>query len=258
MKTLLIQQDILWAEPLANVGRLDGLFDIFYAGEELVVLPEMFSTGFVTCSPRSAEMLDGEGGCPTLEWMRRKAAALGCAIAGSVAVTDGERCFNRLYFVKPDGSVSGYDKRHLFNYGGEGEYFTSGRERVVVEWKGVRFLLAVCYDLRFPVWLRNRDDYDAVICVANWPTVRRLAWDTLTRARAIENQCWFLAVNRVGKDPVCEYDGGTFLYNPYGEVMAACENGSETAVSGEIDMKMLEAYRAKFPVLEDADGFDIV
>lgn len=156
-----------------------------------------------------------------------------------------------------DGSVTIYDKRHLFTYGGEQERFSAGHERVITEWRGWRFLLTVCYDLRFPIWLRNRDDYDAIICVANWPDKRRYHWDTLLRARAIENQCYVLGVNRVGEDPVCVYDGGTILLDPYGNPVASCPDSTQCECSGELDMKMIQDYRAKFPVLEDADIFEL-
>ena len=168
---------------------------------------------------------------------------------------DGDRCVNRFFFVKPDGSVTRYDKRHLFTYGGEKDRFSGGDERVVVAWRGFRFLLLVCYDLRFPVWMRNRNDYDAILLVANWPVVRQDAWKTLVKARAIENQCFVAGVNRVGSDPVCEYLGGSTLYNPFGEPLARCQDGKESIATGKLSMAMLEEYRSKFPVLEDADDF---
>ena len=159
------------------------------------------------------------------------------------------------FFVKPDGSVTTYDKRHLFTYGGEKERFTGGDRRVIVEWRGVRFLLLVCYDLRFPVWMRNRGDYDAILFVANWPVVRQDAWETLLKARSIENQCYVAGVNRVGKDPVCEYLGGSALYNPFGQTVVRCKDAEMDVATGKLSMAMLEEFRAKFPVLEDADDF---
>ncbi len=252
MKVNLIQQDIVWGEPLPNLRRLDTLL----AGApkaDLYVLPEMFTTGFATLPDAQVE----HEPCRGLAWMQRKAAELDAAFAGSIALKTGPKCVNRFYFVKPDGSYTVYDKRHLFAYGGEGERFLAGRERVVVPWRGVRFLLAVCYDLRFPVWLRNRDDYDAILFVANWPDVRRFAWDTLLRARAIENACYVLAANRVGGDPACNFDGGTAFIGPYGETLSAAPDGEEAVISGEIDLQHLADYHAKFPVLEDAEEFEI-
>lgn len=253
MKTVLVQQDIVWADPSANREHLDSIL-AGIGSADLVVLPEMFSTGFATCPEGIAE----EAPVPkSLDWMKAAAARGSYAIAGSVAVHEGGKYYNRLYFVKPDGSVVKYDKHHLFTYSGEDKTFAAGSERCIVEWRGVRFLLIVCYDLRFPVWIRNRADYDAIICVASWPTPRRAAWDTLVRARAIENQCWMLAVNRAGTDPSCTYSGGTALIDPYGAPVAAAADNHEDVISGTLDLDLLAAFRSKFPVLHDADSFEI-
>ena len=185
--------------------------------------------------------------------MRDKAAELDAAVAGSVAVCENGRYYNRFYLVKPDGSFSSYDKKHLFTFGGEHERFTAGTERVVVEFRGVRILLEVCYDLRFPIWSRNHGDYDMILYVASWPSVRVGAWKSLLVARAIENQCYVAGVNRVGTDPTNEYSGGSMIIDPYGRVVASCEDGAEMSACAEIDMDMLEAFRKKFPVLNDSD-----
>ena len=252
MKINLIQTDIVWGDPQANCAHLDKLL----AGAEpaeLYVLPEMFSTGFATLPNATVEHEPSAG----LAWMQRKAAELHAAIAGSIALEVGEKCVNRFYFVRPDGTYEQYDKRHLFGYGGEDERFQAGQERVIVKYLGVRFLLAVCYDLRFPVWLRSRDDYDVMLLVASWPDVRRFAWDTLARARAIENACYVAAVNRVGTDPACTYNGGTAWIGPYGETLAEAADGRESVVSGEIDLARIATYHTKFPVLSDADSFEL-
>lgn len=255
MKISLLQQDIVWADPESNRRHLDGLLDPFVKGSvDLLVLPEMFSTGFITFQSENAEVIP----CKTLDWMKDKAATLDCAIAGSLAVRENGLCYNRFFFVKPDGEVTTYDKRHLFAYGGEDKTFCAGDKRVVVEWRGLRLLLAVCYDLRFPIWLRNRGDYDGMLLVANWPDKRRIAWDVLIRARAIENQCFVAAVNRVGKDVVCEYDGGTAFINPYGEVVAAAADDREEIINIEYDMALQMDYHSKFPVLKDADNFELI
>ena len=278
MTVNILQHDIIWGDVQANLRRLDALLGS--AGKaDLYLLPEMFTTGFATLPDAVVER--GEP-CEGLRWMQRKAAELDAAVAGSIALeisrqarndkadarnddflsfrpseASGEICVNRFYFVRPDGSWEQYDKRHLFGYGGEAARFSAGRQRVVVEWRGVRFLLAVCYDLRFPVWLRSRDDYDAILLVASWPGIRRFAWDTLVRARAIENACYVLAANRVGSDPACEYDGGTALIGPFGETLAQAPDNEEAVVCGEIDLGHLADYHGKFPVLEDADNFVI-
>ena len=248
MKITILQQNILWANPTANVRKADEAINQ-NPGAALYVLPEMFSTGFCTNPEGIAESTESE----TLQWMKDKAATTDAAIAGSVAVTEDGKYYNRFFFVKPDGSVTHYDKKHLFTYGGEHLRFTAGEERVVVEWKGVRILLEVCYDLRFPVWARNRGDYDMILYVASWPTPRVSAWSALLVARAIENQCYVAGVNRVGTDPACEYCGGSVIIDPYGKTLAACEMNQECEASAEVDMDKLNAFREKFPVLNDAD-----
>jgi len=252
MKTVLVQQNISWADPEGNRKHIDELLS-GVEDADLVVLPEMFSTGFATDPAGIAE--NSPSG--TLEWMKSKAADLDAAIAGSVATCEDGKYFNRFHFVMPDGETVSYDKHHLFTYGGEHLTFTPGTDRCIVEWCGVRFLLIVCYDLRFPVWIRNRSDYDAIICVASWPETRRDAWDTLVRARAIENQCYFLAVNRCGTDPKCVYSGGTAFVDPCGRVLASAPDYEEAVIEGELDMEELEEFRAKFPVLTDSDNFTL-
>ena len=252
MKITLLQQDIVWGDPETNRKKAEKLM-AEGSGTELYVLPEMFSTGFMVAQEPTKEPVEGD----TLRWMKQQAAIYGAAIGGSVAVTDGERLYNRFYFVKPDGSIEHYDKRHLFTYSGENKWFTPGEKRVVVTFRGVRFLLEVCYDLRFPVWTRNKGDYDAIIYVANWPVSRAAAWQVLLRARAIENQCFVVGVNRVGCDPFSQYKGGSVLLNPYGEPIVACEEDKEQAMTGRIELNELEEMRRKFPVLNDADRFSL-
>ena len=255
MKVAILQRDIIWADPAANVARADAAIRDLPSDVRLVVLPEMFSTGFVTDPEGIAESDHSE----TLEWMQHTAADRNCAVAGSVAVraesvaSAKPQFFNRFYFVKPDGTVFSYDKRHLFTYGGEHLHYTAGDERVVVEWGGIRFLLQVCYDLRFPVWSRNHDDYDCALYVASWPTPRIEAWNTLLHARAIENQCYVVGVNRVGSDPACHYCGGSVVVDAYGRDVAACPRDTESAAVAELDIEALLAFRKKFPVLKDRD-----
>ncbi len=250
MKITILQRDICWGNPALNIQRTDetiaGLPDA-----DIYVLPEMFSTGFCTQPDGMAEPEEGN----TLSWMKHIATTRNCAVAGSVAVEQNHQFYNRFYFVHPDGRTEYYDKKHLFTYGGEHKRFTAGTERVIVHFRGVRILLQVCYDLRFPVWARNRKDYDLILYVASWPTPRIGAWNTLLRARAIENQCYVAGVNRVGTDPSCEYCGGSAIIDPYGVTIAECANETEDAVTTEIDMNALEAFRCKFPVLDDADRF---
>ena len=248
MKITLLQTDIKWCSPAENIARAEKLI-LDAEKSDIYILPEMFSTGFCTQPEGIAEPSNSD----TLRWMQRKAAETNAAIAGSIAIEEQGKYYNRFYFVKPDGSVAHYDKKHLFTYGGEHLRFTAGEERVIVEWRGVRILLEVCYDLRFPIWARNRGDYDLILYVASWPTPRVAAWSALLVARAIENQCYVAGVNRVGTDPACEYCGGSVIIDPYGKVTATCADNTECEATAEIDMQALEAFREKFPVLKDAD-----
>ena len=221
-------------------------------GADLYVLPEMWSTGFAIEPESLAEKDDA-----TLRWMKQTARRFDAALAGSVAVEEDGRFCNRFYFVKPDGVVEYYDKHHLFSYGGEDRHYTCGNRRVVVEWRGVRFLLTVCYDLRFPVWTRYCGDYDAILCVANWPTIRIDSWNILLRSRAIENLCYVVGVNRVGNDPGCDYCGCSAIINPYGQTVVECERNKECSAEAVLDMQLLETYRTKFPALKEKDKFEI-
>ena len=257
MEIAIIQHDIRWASPAENALRLESLLEQKH-GADLYVLCEMWSTGFATEPEGIAEEDEA-----SLRWMERMARKHDAAIAGSIATKENGQFYNRFYFVKPDGSVSHYDKRHLFTYGGEDRHFKRGEKREVVEWRGVRFLLEVCYDLRFPVWSRNgidasgQADFDAILYVASWPTSRVEAWGALLRARAIENQCFVAGVNRIGNDPQCTYCGASAIIDPYGRTIAECERDKECIAEAKLDMQMLEDFRKKFPVLNDADCYII-
>ena len=248
MKVTILQRDIVWADPAENVRRADEAIDCT-PGSDLYVLPEMFSTGFCTQPEGIAEPAENE----TVRWMKTKSQQTGAAIAGSIAIHEDGKYYNRFHFVTPDGNITTYDKKHLFTFGGEHKRFTAGSERVIVTYKGFRILLEICYDLRFPVWSRNKGDYDMIIYVASWPTSRVEAWKALLTARAIENQCYVAGVNRVGNDPFNTYCGGSRLIDPYGVIMAECADGQEDEVTADVNMEVLEAFRAKFPVLDDAD-----
>lgn len=245
MKIVLLQTDIAWGDVETNLLHAERLMKE-QAGADLYVLPEMFATGFEV-EPR------GDEGGRVARWMRAAARRTGAAVAGSVAIYNKEKWRNRFLFVRPDGAEEWYDKRHLFALGGEGRRFTAGTERKVVEWRGVRLLLQVCFDLRFPVFSRYRGDYDAILYVASWPAPRRAAWDVLLRARALENQCYVAGVNRVGRDPQCRYTGGTVLIDARGQTVASARDDVAEAVGGVIDVERLAAFRRKFPVLEARD-----
>lgn len=242
MKIKLIEMDLRWCSPEENIAEAQRMIDADDDGEaDLYVLPEMWATGFVV-EPEGR--VERESASAALRWMKSTAVARGCALSGSLAIVDdGDGTYrNRHYFVTPTG-VAFYDKHHLFRYGGEQTHYRAGEVPVVAEWQGVRFLLQTCYDLRFPVFARwgRAGEYDAIIYVANWPASRQLAWNTLVRARAIENQSYVIAVNRVGDDPMGHYAGGSCLIEPTGKD------------AEQIDLERLRKLRSHFRVLDDRD-----
>lgn len=248
MKVTLIQMDIVWGGCAANRQQAEQLM-LSAEKSDMYVLPEMWNTG-VTTEPQSvAQDENGED----LLWMKQMAERLDAAVVGGLAFRMPDNTFrNRMFFVKPDGTWTAYDKHHLFSYGGEAECYLPGNERVTVEWRGVRFRLCICYDLRFPLWVRNSDDYDVLICSASWPAVRTHAWNILIQARAIENQCYVLGVNRIGSDPICHYIGGTSVVDPFG-MPTTCPGGETCVLTEVLDMKRLKSFREKFPVLKESD-----
>ena len=253
LRIALCQCDIAWEQPARNLARLEPM--VAAAEADVVLLPELFATGF-TLDP--AGVADGAGGA-VVTALRRWAARYGKAVAGSVAVAENGRFYNRMYFVKPSGEFIGYDKRHLFRMGREAEYFSAGDERLIIPYRGWNICLLVCYDLRFPVWSRNvANQYDLLIYVANWPIPRRLAWDTLLRARALENQCYVCGVNRVGIDGYhLKYNGGSKIYSALGEEAASVPDETEGIATATLHLTALHQFRENFPVWKDADEFQL-
>jgi predicted amidohydrolase len=201
-----------------------------------------------------AEDMDG----PTVGWMREEAAALGCVITGSLIVREQGRCHNRLVWARPDGTLGHYDKRHLFRVAGEQDHYAAGDQRRVLELKGWRVCPLICYDLRFPVWSRNRDDYDLLLYVANWPQRRAHAWSTLLKARAIENLCYVVGVNRIGRDGNgASYAGDSVALDFLGQPLSS-EGGGDRVETAVLDLESLRAYRSSFPAHLDADRFELV
>lgn len=245
-RVTIVQRPIEWQNREANLAAIEEM--LVGVDSDVVVLSEMFQTGFVT----HPEAVADSG--VTLDWMRRIAVKMDAAIVGSVIVKDGESYRNRMYFVMPDGGIEWYDKHHLFTIGGEGEHFKRGNERKVVAWRGVRYFLEICYDLRFPVWSRLRGDYDAIIYSALWPTPRREVWRTLLRARAIENQAYVVGVNRIGDEPTLNYSGDSAVIDYYGRTVVDMADSSGIS-SAELDIEALETFRRKFDVGRDADDF---
>lgn len=249
MNITALQLDLKWNDAQHNRSMAEALI-CNSARTDLFILPEMFTTGFIPNPDETCESEDGE----TLEWMIKTAKATDAAITGSVAVMSKDGDYhNRMYFVKPDGTYTFYDKRHLFSYAGEHLRYTSGNKPVIVNWRNVRIMLQVCYDLRFPCFSRNKNLYDVCIYVASWPQSRREVWDTLLKARAIENQCYVIGVNRIGDDPNCHYNGGTTIINPYGKAEAVATDDTTDIINATLDLDRLHAFRTKFPVLNDAD-----
>ena len=247
MKIALVQNNPVQGDPGSSLADLDRLIGQG-CGADIYVLPEMFATGQYIDPSSVVQTMDGQ----IVGWMVQKASFLNAAVCGTLPIVENGYTYNRLCFAKPDGTIDYYDKHHLFSYSGEAENYTPGTERVVIEFRGLRILLLICYDLRFPIFSRNRDDYDAVIYPANWPEKRILAWDTLLRARAIENQCFAIGVNRAGTDDFGLYPGHSAIITPYGETLVQT-NEAPQMVSAALDMDQLARFRTKFPVLQDAD-----
>jgi predicted amidohydrolase len=219
---------------------------------DLIVLPEMFTTGFSMNPEKLKESMDGIA----LQWMKKQASEKDAAVVGSLIIEDNEKVFNRLVWVFPNDQIEIYDKRHLFTMGEENRHYSAGTEKLIVEYKGWRFCPLICYDLRFPVWSRNTENYDVLIYVANWPVPRHKVWKTLLQARAIENQAYCIGVNRVGKDgPGLNYYGDSCLTDAKGN--ARFLGGSEQVASFEISLDELHKFREKFPVLNDRDEFNM-
>ena len=253
MRITLLQTDIKWGNPNANIKLVEQLMKSSNESD-LYVLPEMWSTGFATEPEGIAQE---EAVNEALLWMREIAKEKQCAISGSLAVKLSDGTYrNRHYFV--DGrnhQEAYYDKHHLFTYGGENRYYTAGQKHTVVCFEGFRILLLTCYDLRFPCWSRYADglEYDMIIVVANWPQSRQSAWQLLTRARAIENQCYLVGVNRVGDDDYSHYIGASCVIDPTGKTIAQCHRNQPEDLTVELSLADLRHRRDKFRVLDDRD-----
>jgi omega-amidase len=262
MKVTLIQSKLFWEEPEKNRDHLEKLINGTEGKTDLIVLPEMFTTGFSMSPEKVAEPAGGT----TLSWLKKIASAKQSVITGSVAVKEGENYYNRLYWVYPSGNYSEYNKRHLFRMAKEEQHYKQGSERIIREIGKWKVCPLVCYDLRFPVWCRNkwhrnenRWDYDVLIFVANWPEIRSYPWKQLLIARAIENQCYVIGVNRVGEDGNgYAHSGDSVVINPKGEAISKIQPGKEQAETIKLDMKYLEEYRKQFPVGMDADDFRLL
>ncbi len=266
-----IQTNLIWEEKSANLSLLEQKITDIEEKTEIVILPEMFSTGFSMRPEAFAETMDGE----TVEWMKRVSGENGIILTGSIMIEEEGNYFNRLIWMLPNGQYGYYDKRHLFAFGEEDQHYNSGNKRLIASVKGWKINLLICYDLRFPVWARNRVfdsaqtpepntstplsavEYDVLIYVANWPERRSHAWKTLLCARAIENQCYVVGVNRVGSDANnIYYSGNSLIIDPLGQVLYHMAD-EEDVNTITLQKEMLDDVRAKFPFWKDADSFNI-
>jgi predicted amidohydrolase len=254
LSVTLVQAALAWQDPASNRSRLGELIGALPRAGDLVVLPEMFTTGFTMEPEANAETMDGA----TVAWLADMARRHGATLCGSLVIAENGRFHNRLIWMSPGGECAYYDKRHLFRMAGEHERYAAGRRREVMQLKGWRVCPLICYDLRFPVWSRGADAFDLQIFVANWPAARRSAWRTLLPARAVENQCYCVGVNRIGTDGNgIAYVGDSLVADYLGNVTADLGPGERT-VTVSLDAAALLSYREKFPAWRDADAFRLL
>jgi len=254
MKISIIQSSLIWEDKSANFGNFERIIKPLANKSDLIILPETFNTGFSMNPEKLAEKERGE----TFDWMKHISAEGNFGICGSYIINENGRFYNRWVFVSPEKETQIYNKRHLFSIGGEGKLFSNGESRLVFTFRGFRISPYVCYDLRFPVWSRSRNDCDLMIYAANWPEVRRDVWNTLLKARAIENQCYVAGANIIGTDGEgIKYCGDSAIINPRGEVIASDSLNKEAVISADLSLPELNDFRIKFPVCNDADSFII-
>ena len=260
LKITLVQSDLHWEDTEANLAMFEEKIWQIGSTTDVIVLPEMFTTGFTMSASKHAELMNMR----TFKWMKQMADQTGALILGSYIVTVHDRYYNRLLWMEPGGQFKTYDKRHLFRMANEHKTYSSGESLLIGTWKGWRICPMICYDLRFPVWSRNKWDfnanrlsYDLMVYVANWPTTRIDAWNTLLRARAIENLSYVVGVNRIGQDGNgIEHNGGSAVIGPKGDAIYMNE-GMEVSKTIELSANSLEAFRDRFPAYMDADDFTI-
>lgn len=254
LKIAVFQFDLKWENIQANLEKIDCILEQLPADVDIVFLPEMFSTGFTMNAAKVAETMDGE----TMNWLKDISSKYDIAICGSLVIQEDRKFYNRLIFVEPSGKILHYDKRHLFTMSGENTVYTPGNSRLIVKYRGWRICPLICYDLRFPVWSRNLKNYDVLAYVANWPEQRSLVWNTLLKARAIENQSYVVGVNRVGTDGNnITYSGQSQIIDAKGTELAVGQEYSEEVVFAGLSYSKQEQFRRKFPVLDDADPYSI-
>tara|TARA_A100001011_G_scaffold155280_1_gene163759 strand:+ start:1832 stop:2608 length:777 start_codon:yes stop_codon:yes gene_type:complete len=247
----LIQADLFWRKPKSNIKLFENIISNYQKKTDLFILPEMFTTGFTMNPKEVAETMDGE----TINSIMKLSKTVNSAICGSLIIKEASCYYNRFIFIEPNGNIQFYDKRHTFNLVGEGNSYCSGNNTGLVKYKGWKILLRVCYDLRFPVWSRNIHDYDLLIYVANWPSPRINAWDNLLVSRAIENMCYCIGVNRLGKDKNNNYyPGHSLAIDLFGKKI--CDLKDEPGIHSFIlDKEFIQLKRNDLPFLDDKDNF---
>lgn len=254
LRVALVQTSLYWERPTANLAMLEEKIAAMDQPADLIVLPEMFTTGFTMKPEKVAEPMN----LTTFKWMRQMAAQTGAVVTGSYVVNENGNYFNRLLWMQPDGEFDTYDKRHLFRMGKEHEHYAAGELRIIKELKGWRICPLICYDLRFPVWARNQQlEYDLLVYVANWPAVRRQVWNTLLQARAIENLSYTIGVNRVGEDGNGLYHAGDSAVIDFKGELLNRRSANEIIIEQTLDYEALQAFRERFPAHMDADAFEI-
>lgn len=254
LKVALIQSDLVWEDPEQNRINFTEKINSINESVDLIVLPELFSTGFTMSADKVYETMNGE----TIKWMKKIASGKQSALAGSIIIKDNNQFYNRMLFVHPSGKVDYYDKRHTFTFAGEDKVFASGTEKVIVEYEGWKICPLVCYDLRFPVWSRNVEDYDMLLYSACWPAPRMVAWNSLLKARAIENMCYCIGVNRIGTDFLGnDYSGYSGVYDVLGEKISKIEPNKEQIEVVELDRNHIISNREKYQFLNDRDEFSL-
>jgi len=253
MKIVLIQSDLCWEDSLKNRNNFESKINQIDLQADLIVLPEMFSTGFTMNALVMAEAMNGD----TVLWMKSMAKQERCALTGSVIIKENNQFYNRMLFVFPSGEIQYYDKRHLFSLAGEDQTYTSGKEKVIVDYLGWKICLQVCYDLRFPVFVRNVENYDLILYVANWPKVRTNAWDILLKARAVENLSYVVGVNRIGLDANnYEHIGHSQVVDFLGNYVLEPQE-TEGVFVVELDKDIMLETRKKLDFLSDKDVFEV-
>jgi len=253
MKIALVQTSLSWEDPIENRSHLAQKITGFMEEVDLIVLPEMFSSGFTMQPKAVAEKMEGE----TLSWLHHLAQAKNCAITGSLVIEEEGKYYNRLVFVTPDGSIKTYDKRHLFTLAGEDKVYTAGTEKVIIEYQGFKICPLICYDLRFPVFSRNQENYDVLLYVANWPKTRVNAWDILLKARAVENMCYAIGVNRTGTDyNQLDYVGHTQVVDYLGNYLLEPQESDGVYIL-TLDKAKMQETREKLAFLDDQDAFKL-